>query len=75
MIKQGQIYREKNPPYFRKDEGLFIVSYMLFTNVWIIYQNGMTDRVGFDWIKKDCALLAEFDTWQEAIKHLNNNGE
>ena len=67
MIKQGNIYKEKNPPYYRHDEGNFVITSQMFTTCWILYQTGETDRVSIDWVKKDCVLVKECASWREAI--------
>lgn len=73
MIKPGQIYREINAPQYRKpDKRPFVITKIYFTSVYILFGDGDGKRVGFDWIKGDCELLAEFDTWQEALSHLPN---
>ena len=68
MIKVGQIYKEKELPYWRKHESnIFVISSIDFTAC-IIYKDGTVDRgVGTKWIKEDCKLIVEYPTWQEAV--------
>ena len=68
MIKVGQIYKEKELPYWRKHESnIFVISSIDFTAC-IIYKDGTVFRgAGTKWIKEDCELIAEYPTWQEAI--------
>ena len=67
MIKPGQIYREKIAPSWRK----YPVETFLVTNVEysisIIHIDGKTEFVGWEWIKGDCELIAEYPTWREAV--------
>ena len=68
MIKVGQIYKEKELPYWRKHESnIFVISSIDFTAC-IIYKDGTVYRgVGIKWIKEDCKLIAKYSTWQEAV--------
>lgn len=68
MIKAGQIYKEKELPYWRKHEcNVFVISSIDFTAC-IIYKDGTVYRgIGIKWIKEDCKLIAEYPTWQEAV--------
>lgn len=67
MIKVGQIYREKRLPFWRKNNAdKFIVCNAEY-NISVIYNDGKTDYVGWEWIKGDCELIAEYSTWQEAV--------
>lgn len=72
MIKEGQIYREKEPAFFRDKCDIFAITYNLFTNCDVVYKNGKVAHVGLDWIRRDCELIREFETWQEAIAYLPN---
>ena len=75
MIKEGQIYKEKQIPYWRAhDEDIFVVSHTYY-NVSIIYKNGKTDVVGWKWIRDDCELVAEYPTWNEAVNSKEFKGE
>lgn len=67
MIKAGQIYKEKRLPSWRKnDEDMFVVCNVEY-NISVVYNDGKTDYVGWEWIKEDCELIAEYPTWQEAV--------
>lgn len=68
MIKVGQIYKEKELPYWRKHESnVFVISSIDYTAS-IIYKDGTVYRgVGIKWIEKDCELIAEYPTWQQAV--------
>lgn len=79
MIKQGQIYKEKNPPQWRKHEGSI---FAIIKDVnptgrmcGIIYKNGTAEDVGERWINADCELVAEYPTWQEAVSSNEFNCE
>ena len=68
MIKVGQIYKEKELPEWRKnEEDMFIVTNVCYSSVTIIYPDGKCDYVVDSWIKEDCDLIAEYQTWQEAV--------
>ena len=67
MIKEGQIYREKRVPRWRKNgPDLYVVTKAEYS-VWVIYNDGFTDSVGRAWVEEDCDLVAEYPTWQEAV--------
>lgn len=68
MIKVGQIYKEKELPYWRKHEcNVFVISSIDYT-VCVIYTDGTVSRgVGIRWIEECCILLKEYPTWQEAV--------
>lgn len=75
MIRAGQIYKQKNKPAWRKyDAEMFVISNISFNTVNIIYNDGTVDYVGYEWVKGDCELIAEYDTWQTAVnsKEFNN---
>ena len=75
MIKEGQIYREKQMPYWRKnDADIFVVSNAYY-NISVIYKDGKTDVIGWEWIQKDCELVAEYPTWNEAVNSKEFKGE
>lgn len=68
MLKVGQIYKEIKKPNWRKyDAEMFVISNISFNKVNIIYNDGTVDYVGYEWIKGDCELIAEYDTWQIAV--------
>lgn len=74
MIKVGQIYTEKKLPNWRKHASdMFVVSNAYY-NISVIYNDGKTDVVGWEWIRDDCELIAEYSTWQQAVnsKEFNN---
>lgn len=74
MIKVGQIYKEKKLPNWRKHASdMFVVSNAYY-NISVIYNDGKTDVVGWEWIRDDCELIAEYSTWQQAVnsKEFNN---
>lgn len=68
MIKEGQIYKQKEIPSWRKhDNPVFIVTFIGFT-IHVINREGITfSPVGSSWINNDCELVAEYPTWQEAV--------
>lgn len=75
MIRVGQIYKEKQKPFWRKyDSDVFTISNIDFNKTSIIYDDGITDYVGIEWITGDCELIAEYPTWQIAVnsKEFNN---
>ena len=67
MIKVGQIYKEKRLPSWRKNNADTFVVCNAEYNISVIYQDGKTDYVGWEWIKEDCELIAEYQTWQQAV--------
>ena len=68
MIKVGQIYKEKELPYWRKHEcNIFVISLIDFTAC-IIYKDGTVERgIGIKWIKEYCTFITEYPTWHEAV--------
>lgn len=68
MIKVGQIYKEKELPYWIKHEcNTFVISSIDFTAC-TIYKDGTVYRaVRIKWIKEYCNLIAEYPTWQDAV--------
>jgi hypothetical protein len=67
MIKVGQVYREKRLTFWRKNNADTFVVCNAEYNISVVYNDGKTDYVGWEWIKEDCELLAEYPTWQEAV--------
>lgn len=71
MIKAGQIYKQKEveiPSWRKHDDPIFVVTFVGFT-IHIINRDGITfNIVGPRWVNGDCELIAEYPTWQEAIK-------
>lgn len=67
MIKVGQIYKEKRLPSWRKNNADTFVVCNAEYNISVIYKDGKTDYVGWEWIKEDCELIAEYPTWQQAV--------
>lgn len=66
-IKVGQMYKQKEKPYHRKDEAdIFSVTFAGFY-ISVIDIDGVSSIVGRDWIEGDCELIAEYPTWQEAV--------
>lgn len=74
MIKEGQIYTEKKLPNWRKHASDTFVVTNAYYNISVIYRDGKTDVVGWEWIRDDCKLIAEYPTWQQAVnsKEFNN---
>lgn len=67
MIRAGQIYKQKNKPAWREWESdIFVVTFVGF-QAYTISCDGITSLAGLDWIKGDCELIAEYDTWQTAV--------
>lgn len=75
MIKVGQIYKQLTKPYWRKNEAEIIVITNVGFGVTIIDTDGLAYGVGDTWIKGDCLLIAEYDTWQEAVNSKEFRGE
>ena len=76
MIKVGQIYKEKKLPYWRKHEStIFVICCIEMTHIYVIDTNGKTDFVGVDWLKADYELIAEYQTWNEAVNSKEFKGE
>ena len=68
MIKAGQIYREKELPKWRRNESrVFAITNLSLNKLYVVYIDGKTDYVGVDWLKEDCELIAEYQTWQQAV--------
>lgn len=73
-IKVGQIYKQTNKLTWRAwEKDIFVVTFVTF-HVHAVDTDGITSIVGLDWVKKDCKLIAEYSTWQEAVnsKEFNN---
>ena len=68
MIKVGQIYKEKELPYWRKHESnIFVISSIDFSAC-IIYKDGTVFRgASIEWIKEGCEFITDYQTWQEAV--------
>ena len=76
-VKAGQVYKQKDKPEWRKWEAdLFVVTFAGF-QAHTIDEDGLTEIVGLDWVKRGCDLIAEYPTWQEAVnsKEFNNASE
>ena len=71
MIKAGQVYKDKNIPYWRINKpSVFVITQnrdptsTLFP---IILTDGSIEFCGGRYIEEDCDLIAEYPTWQEAV--------
>lgn len=75
-IRVGQIYKQKNKPYWRKfEDDVFVITFIGYT-IHTIDRCGISyDLNGEDWIKGDCDLIAEYPTWQEAVNSPEFRGE
>lgn len=73
MIRVGQIYKQKEEciPNYRKkiqDPKVFVITNIDMNIICGINTKGVYQRVlGVDWLEKDCELLAEYNTWTEAV--------
>ena len=75
MIKPGQIYKQKTKPFWRKHESDIFVVTSIGYGVDIVDADGITSKVGYDWINGDCELISEHNNWMEAMVSLRNNGD
>ena len=70
MIKPGQVYKQKSKPFWRKDESDMFVVTSIGYGVDIVDSNGITSKVGYDWINGDCELINEYENWMDALSSL-----
>lgn len=67
-IKVGQIYKEKQLPYWRAGRcDTFVISDQNFNSLCLIYKDGTVQGGSLDWVKGDCELIAEYPSWREAV--------
>ena len=65
MIKVGQIYREKNLSE-KQEDSTFVIT-RVGNTISIIYRDGGTINVEWEWLDEECILIAEYPRWQEAV--------